>query len=323
MSAWISPWVSLSECAAAFLDGQRDKTKLKDFSNGYEAVPWRELFVERQESAILALRDDRPRGLVPGGGQVACLVGTVDTQDNGFWYEIRAHGYGWLQESWCVREGFVPADWRKVEAVDLPGRMWPYHPAFDPLRQIMFEDIYADADGTQYPVQIVLIDAMGHYTAEVYDFCRVHRHMAYPLQGVRKMSSDYAFSDIDQYPGTNRKIMGGVKLIRANVTTYKDRLAAKLSILPSDPGAWLYHGEIDTAWARQMVAEYKEEKHGYWECPKGRDNHAWDCSVYQLVAADIKGVKMWPKPESRATQGILPRAVNPYTGGKQMFGAGR
>lgn len=321
--AWVSPFVSLSECAAAFLKGQKDNTKLKDFSNAYEAIPWKDVHAERKEAPILALRDDRPRGLVPGGGVVAVLHATVDTQDNGFFYEIRAWGWGFAQDSWCVREGFIPADWRKVAPEDLQERSYKYHPAFDALRQVLFEDAYMDADGTQYPVQFALIDAMGHHTTDVYDFCRAHRGMIFPFKGEQKMATLYAWSDIDTYPGTSRKIPGGIKLLRANVTHFKNMLSDRLAIDPADPGAWRYHAETDHEWARMMCAEYKNEKTGKWECPSGRANHGWDCAVYHLVAAEVRGVKMWAKDviEQQAAPAPQSAAVNPYTGGRQMFGS--
>lgn len=305
MPAWVSPFVGLAECAAAFLEGLKDKIKLRDFMNSYRAMPWREVTQDRPESTILALRDDRPRGLVPGGGVVACLTGTVDTQDNGFWYEIRAQGYGWAQETWSVREGFLPVDWSKVALTDMPGRQWPYHPGFDPLREVLWEDEYLDPDGRRYPVQLVLIDAMGHHTTEVYDFCRAHRGQIFACKGELRMNSAIAWTDLETYPGTKKKIPGGLKLLRHNTTYFKDNLSARLSIDPADPGAWRYHSEIDASWARQMTAEYKDEKKGTWECPSGRANHAWDCASLHLVGAEVLRVKMWPRPGEQ-TQAARP-----------------
>jgi hypothetical protein len=44
----------------------------------------------------------------------------------------------------------------------------------------------------------------------------------------------------------------------------------------------------------QMTAEYVNEK-GLWECQTSRDNHAWDVSVYNLVIADVLGIKFWKR----------------------------
>lgn len=272
--SWISPFVSLSEPAAAFLKARRDKSKLRDFMNGYKAEPWVDYQVERTEDAILALRDDRPRGLVPGGGIITGLTAAVDTQDDGFYYEIRAWAYGLTQESWQIREGFAPT--------------------FAALEQILFADQYPDAQGNAYIVHLAVIDAMGHRTAEVYDWTRLHRGRILPLKGEQRMNQPFAYSTLDCYPGTNKPIPGGLRLLRGNVTYYKNDLSGKLQIAPADPGAWHLHSETSRDWATQMTAEYLDEK-GLWECPQGKANHAWDVSVYNLIAADVLGIKYWAK----------------------------
>jgi phage terminase large subunit GpA-like protein len=105
--SWLSRFIPLSRVAAAFLAGLGDKNKLKDFNNKHCALPWLEYKVERKEDRVLMLRDERPMGLVPGDNTVSCLTAGVDTQDNGYWYEVRAWGWGMTLESWQVRAGFV------------------------------------------------------------------------------------------------------------------------------------------------------------------------------------------------------------------------
>jgi phage terminase large subunit GpA-like protein len=70
LRAYVSPMVSLSESAAAFLWGLKDKTRMKDFMNAHEAEPWRVYEKQRDESKMLALCDGRPAGRVPAGGVV-------------------------------------------------------------------------------------------------------------------------------------------------------------------------------------------------------------------------------------------------------------
>lgn len=332
LPAYISPFVSLSEMAAAFLEcfGENralDRNKHKDFCNNIKAEPYFAYRSDRQEDHILALRDDRPRGVVPGGGQVAGLVASVDTQDNGFWYEIRAFGSGHVATSWCVREGFIPADFRKVELGDIQGRPWPYHPAFDAVRAVLWEDIYQDLDGNGYQVELVLIDSAGHKTTEVYDFCRAHRSQILPLRGEQRMNTSYKISMIDTYPGTNRPIPGGVRLLRVNTTFYKGKLSSLLDIAPADPGAHLFHSEFEFAHARHFTAEYEDEK-GIWQCLTGRDNHLWDCSVYNQAAAEMlglryrkqgKGVRCQVSGKHKGGKENKKHVVNPYTKGAVPF----
>lgn len=277
--SWLSRFVGLSEVAAAFLRGLGDKNELKDFLNSYAAEPWKSYTAEREETKILALRDERPRGLVPGDGQVSCLTAGIDTQDVGFWFEIRAWGYGMTLTSWQIREGYVDT--------------------FEALEQVLFSDTYQDASGLEYPVRFAVQDAMGHRTSEVYDFARKHRGRLAALKGEQRMRQPHAFSNLEHYPGTQKPIPGGLKLLRADVNFFKNQLSGKLDVAPADPGAWLFHVETTEEWARHMCAEYIDEETGFWTCPESRANHGWDCSVYNLVAANVLGIKFWNKSENR------------------------
>ncbi len=275
--SWISPFVSLSSVAADFLRGLKDKDALKNFMNAHKAVPWVNYEENRSVDRILALRDDRKRGQVPGGGQVAVLIGTADTQDNGFWYEIRAWGYGMDMDSWQIREGFVET--------------------LEGLEKVFWQDVYRDAQGNGYLVQAVGIDSMGHRTAEIYDWCRKNLGKAIPLRGEQRMNTPYRFARIDFYPGTQKPFPAGVKRLHVNASHYKNYLASKLEVAPADPGAWHLHGETTGEWANQLTAEYLDER-GLWQCPKHRANHGWDCSYNQLAMAEMMGTKYMEPPKA-------------------------
>ena len=279
LSALLSMFVSLSEYAAAFLKAKGDKLLLRDFCNGYEGTPWQDYEVERAEKDILALRDDRPRGLVPGGGRTACLIGMVDTQEDHFIYTVRALGWGSSLPSWLVREG-------RVET-------------FEGVAQVLWDDVYRDVDGVEYPVRLSVIDSQGNRTADVYEFCRQHRGKIFPLKGEQRMTRPHDFTRIDHFPNSEKKIPGGIKLLRVDTTVFKNQLSAKLSILPTDPGAFLLHAEATEEYARQMCAEYFDEEDSVWLCPKHRANHYWDCEVYGLACADLLGVRHWKRPEDK------------------------
>jgi phage terminase large subunit GpA-like protein len=238
--------------------------------NGYLAEPWIAWEEEREENDLLQLADDRPRGLVPGPDKAAALTCGVDTQKDGFWFEIRAWGFGAELTSWQVREGFVSG--------------------FEALERILFEDVYSDARGNEYAVRRACIDSGGHRTAEVYEFARKHRGRVIPIKGEQRMARPHVFTVIDTYPGRRKPIPGGLKLLRVDTTFYKDALDARLRTAAADPGAWLFHGEVSTDWLRQMCAEYRDDS-GVWRVIGSRPNHAWDVSVYNLVAAELAGVK--------------------------------
>jgi phage terminase large subunit GpA-like protein len=265
----------------AFIKAKKDPDPrvLQGFINSSLAEPWRPVRSTRTTNRIMRLMDDRPRGRVPGGGIVSCLLAGVDTQDDGFYFEIRAFGYGEALDSWCVREGFALS--------------------MKELEKILWSDAYVDADGQAYPVKMTCQDAMGHRTAEVYDFCAHHRGKIFPTQGVDRLVQPFRYSDIEYYPGTKIAIPGGVKLVRFDTNFFKNKLHATLNVALGDPGAWAYHSELTEDWAQQMTVEGIGAS-GKWENPGDRPNHAWDVAALLMLAAEMYGVKYSKKPGQKS-----------------------
>jgi phage terminase large subunit GpA-like protein len=287
----------MAEYAAAYIKGMRDKTKMKDFRNRFEALPWVDYGVTKEEDAILALRDDRPSGLVPDEADV--LVAGIDTQDNGFWYEVRAIRCGEAMESWGVAEGFVDS--------------------FAGLDKVLFSDAYTKADGRELPIWRGMIDSQGHRTAEVYDWCRRHPQIL-PIKGERSIKGPPVPPPtvIERYPGTIRPLPGGVQLYRLDTNFFKNQLSGKLEIDPATPGAWHYHAEFLKSHARHFTSEYIDDQTGFWECPSGKPNHLWDCSVYILALCWFFGLRREQRRQARPAR-RRQSAPNPYTGGVNLF----
>lgn len=274
-SALISPLVSLSETAGMFVLAQQElKTgridPYKNWLNGYMAETWKEDFSPRKTEAILALRDERPAGVLPDTRKIALLLALVDTQDDGFWYEIRAFGYGQEMESWQIRQGFL----------DAPND-------FTPLDKVLWMP-YVGPDGKELYVSMAFIDSQGHRTKEVYEWSIANRGRVMPTKGEQTMKQPYRPSRIEYWPGTDRKMPGGLTLLLVNTKYYKDYLHKKLSIAPSDPGAWHMNSECTEEWAEHMCAEYADER-GIWVCPKHKPNHGFDVSVLGICGADYLG----------------------------------
>ncbi|WP_054031234.1 terminase gpA endonuclease subunit [Desulfatitalea tepidiphila] len=262
----------LDQLLASFLASLKDKNPkvLQGFLNSALAEPWRPVKRTRPKNRIMELADERPRGVVPGGGAVSCLLAGVDTQDDGFYYEIRAFGFSQDFDSWCVREGFVIS--------------------FEELEKVLWQDEYTDAGGRPYSVKLVCQDAMGHRTDEVYRFCRKHRGKMFPTQGVDSLTQPFRYSDIEFFPKSKKAIPGGIKLVRFDTNHFKNKLHTMLQVRKGDPGCWYYHSELTEEWAEQMTVEGIGES-GKWENPGDKPNHAWDVAALLLLAAEIEGVR--------------------------------
>ena len=323
--AWISYFVSLSEVAHAFLRWQKSGrlADLKNFMNQYKAEPWQERHAERQENAIIALCDDRPRGIVPGPlnetPRVAALVAGIDTQASYFRYVIRAYGYGETEESWLIQCGTAQT--------------------FAALDELIWKTVYQDGQGNDYRVKAAVIDAMGApgRTKQVYAWCAGRpRAMAY--QGKQNQATPIAYSPIEFFPddrGSKIKIPGGLLLRRVDTTFFKSDLAEKLTIAPGDPGAFHLHSDTVQGtggikhegalleYAREMCAEVFNPETLVWENPKQKPNHFWDCEVMCLVAAWELGLrhKRPPKKETEAKAARPPvqlAARRPVSAGERL-----
>lgn len=294
--SWISPLMSLSEVVAQWLEVQGVPEMVKKWHNLIAGDSYKEEIIERVSENILKLRDDRPEGLIPSV-PIAAVTAVFDMQKRGFWYSIRAWGYGLEQESWLLKYGYVET--------------------WDALQSIFWESEFSDVAGNKHYITYRMGDSGGgesenssdlSRTAEAYLFaCRNPGIVLW--KGKRTMSNKFQNPKrLDRIPGTTKPLPGSPLLYVANTTHYKDRLAAKLQIEPVDPGAWHLHNDVSDSFARQMTAEYKNDK-GFYECPKGRDNHLWDCAAMELALVDIMSVNTM-RPPSNKPQGQQPKATN-------------
>lgn len=267
--AWVSTFSSMSASAGAFLRAPSGEAGVgwRDFANRFEGLPYIPVAQSRAEDSIVALQDEYDEADVPEWADVLLLG--ADTQDNGFWYELRAFQRGPLLRSHGVRRGFVDS--------------------LAALEEVALNTVYCKPSGVEVPLRAGLIDAMGHRTVEVYDWCRKVR-IIQPLKGERKLDQLLAETKIEKIGG--RAIPGGMVLHRIDTNHFKNLLAAKLQISVADPGAWTFSSGLDPSHARHYVAEDVDPKTGYWACPQGRANHLWDCSTYVLALAYILRLRL-------------------------------
>lgn len=296
--AWECLDVPLLEIAIAWLKAKKGTIADKvAWANGYEAIDYVHEQSDRDEDHILRLVDEHmPRGIVPPGA--SCLVVLADTQKRGFYYEVVAFGYGQELTSWRVEHGYVETF---ANLTDIASKTW------------------TDAEGRPYRAISGFIDSGGgtgttpkhSRTVEVYQFCRANKFWK-PIKGRRSMDQSWNVTRLDYFPsatGAKVPIPGGLLLYKINVTVYKNELARKLHIERDDPGAYRLHAGVGRDYARQMCAEYQDD-HGWWICPRGKDNHHWDIGVYCMAAADILGVRNFrPKAAQPAGRRIISKGV--------------
>ena len=287
--AWDCLDVPLYEIAAAWLAAKVGGVVEKiAWANGYEAEDYQYEQQDRKEDFILRLRDEnQPRSVVP---RDTCYLAVIaDTQQIGYHYKVVAYGWGEDLPVAKIEHGFVETF---AQLNDIAAKTW------------------LDAEGKEYRAMSGWIDSGGgtnplkpkhSRTNEVYRLCKQCPFWR-PLKGQRSMQNNWGVKVMDFFPsrdGRMEKIPGGLKRYNINVTLYKDELASKLQHEPGSPGAISLDAATTSNYAAQLCAEYRDD-HGYWHCPKGKDNHQWDCWVYALAAADIIGIRRM-RPETKAS----------------------
>jgi phage terminase large subunit GpA-like protein len=316
LSGFPLPDVTLEDIAIKKILAESGNLSAKrDLAHSVKAMDYEPELSERKEDGILTLCDDRDAGIVHPSSDMLTI--TIDTQDKGFWYEIRGWEYGPSLTSWLVKAGFVPS---------------ARFDDFSALDKLLFEDKYFGQDGREYKIGYGMIDSGGHRTREVYAWCK--RSGIFATKGAQgRKVHPVSVTIQDYYPGSNVKIPGGMKLYTLDTHWHKDILADKLTIDPSDAGAWLLHSGYSaiqremmkrdpatqlknglTTYAQHFSVEYKNDKN-LWEQPAGKRNDLWDCAQMSVALAYYLGFdKMAPEkarkqPQTQQSQSQQPQST--------------
>jgi phage terminase large subunit GpA-like protein len=303
LSAFPLPDVKLKEIAQTVIKARAgDVSAKRKLAHSIKAVDVEDDLSDREEDAILALRDDRPAGVVHPDSDILTIQ--IDTQDKGFWVVIRGWQYGLSLKSWLVRAAYIPS----ARFDDFSG-----------LDKLLFEDQYFDLSGKEYKISYGIIDSGGHRTREVYEWSK--RTGIFASKGAKgRKAQPVTISNIQFWPGTNKPIPGGLKLYNLDTHAHKDILADKLKIDITDGGAFVLHSgyskqqlemmakhpEIPQkngleTYAKHFVAEYVDEK-GLWQCSGQKRNDFWDCEAMGIALAYYLGFQNMVSANQPQTQ---------------------
>lgn len=283
--SWISPFVSFSTIAAAYLKGKADKNKLKDFYNKHRAEPWKLVIMSKSESQILSARCDLPPQVVPESA-IALTCG-VDQQKYGFWFGVRA----WSMQltSWLIHYGFLDT--------------WPA------LEKLLFETFYPVANtGRTMRIFRACLDTGGgekskdmSMTDEAYYWIIKNRGRAgvalwgtkgasHPMPDVLKIGSEILST------ASGKKLPAAVRIITIDTQRVKDQYHQALELAMSEdtrnlPGAAFLHSGVGADYAAQILAEEKqitENGAEEWVNVHQRPNHLFDVEVLNRVCAETQ-----------------------------------
>ena len=213
LNALSSPWERWETIIKEFKDAKhKGKQTLKVWVNTYLGESWEDQDGEITDIEMLAKRRERYDSEIPEG--VLILTAGIDVQDDRL--EVEVVGWGIDKESWGI-----------------------YYKVFygDPGQQTVWEQVdsflkneFLYKNGEKLCISCTCIDSGGHYTSEVYKFCKEREY--------RRIFA------IKGYGGTGKSFIGKasrnnrerVALFPLGVDTGKESLMSNLKVEFEGPG---------------------------------------------------------------------------------------
>lgn len=264
----VSPWLSMHQLAAEFIEAEGDHDKTRTFRNSRLALPWDEIVKKVRPSAVQDKKSISGKpGIVPKWA--VALFAAFDTQKDWFAGTIRAWGFGY--KSALVWHGELHT--------------------FDDVYTAGLETEFELEGGGKIKPHALLIDSGGNRTDEVYEFA---------LRDPRIIPTKGASHKMHR-PWHMTTLKSGVQLRIIDTGHYKDMLSRLIG--DPDPTKWLPHADVSESYCLEMSSEHKVEdprsKKQVWKPTGSGRQEAWDCEVLQVAAADMANVGVrQPDPES-------------------------
>lgn len=270
LSALYSPlgWFSWKKAVAQHLKALGDPLKRKVWVNTV-------LGEEDDQDAVtinhhwLMKRQEKYKAQIPDG--VLVLTAGVDTQDDRL--ELTVFGFGLEEETWIIEHKIFPGD---------PARA----AVWTDLDQYLLKE-FQHEKGFKMNIASTCIDAMGHKTDAVYNFCRPRFYRrVFAVQGVSGPGKPLVVSyNIIK----NKKVY----LFRISSDSGKGLIYGRLKINKLGPGYTHFPKSLQENYFKQLTSERRVLKRTQglpklqWVLPAGRRNEALDIHVYGLAALSI------------------------------------
>lgn len=280
------------EVVEKFLEADEEKKKgniemMKSWVNTELGETWEEEGEQLEEDELLKRRE-KYNCEVPE--EVMYLTAGVDTQDDRF--EVEVVGWGPEYESWGIKYAVIYGN------LDLP-QVWKDLDAF-------LAQTFTKPNGDRMKIRCTCMDSGGHYTNQVYKFCkqRFSRNV-FAIKG----SNDSTAAYIQKPKKNNREQAYRFDI---GVDTGKSLLMGRLKVEEEGPGYCHFPKEEDRGYneayfagltAEKKVLRYKKGRPYFtWELRdfgKHRRNEALDCRNYAAAAIEITNLPLKKRDEPK------------------------
>lgn len=288
LNALASLFVEWREIAQKFITANEEKKKgnielLKVWTNTEMGQTWEESGEQIEEKTFLKRRE-KYNCEVPE--DVICLTAGVDTQDNRF--EVEVVGWGEGKENWGIKYSIIYGD------LKLPD-VW------NQLDEFLLQT-FERADGAKLKIICTCMDSGGHFTNQVYRFCKARTaRRVFAIKGKGGAEVPYY-----NKPTTSNPVK--CPLFTLGVDTGKSLLLDRLKVELTDddgndvehaPGYCHFPREKDRGYtesyftgltSERQIMTYKKGKPVYeWRIKdyEHKRNEALDCRNYATAAVEI------------------------------------
>ncbi len=280
VSFWISPfahpWRPWRAVVDKFLKVKDDPLKLKTFVNTVLGQPFEDRGEIADEDTLLNRREDYGAELPEG---VLALTCGVDTQDNRLEYEVVGHGY--FGETWGIEKGYIMG-------VPDTEEVWAR------LDDVL-DHVYKFKNGKGLKILMTCIDSGGHYTQEVYEYCR--ERFEKNVVAIKGKGGDIQYINLPKKVPIRGNKKKWTWLYTLGVDAGKSTIMCNLKVQTAGPKYCHFPlgGNYDVSYFKGLLSERlvcKKTSSGfkwYWEkIPGHTRNEALDCRNYAMAAFKIK-----------------------------------
>lgn len=307
ITAFMSPWVHLSEIVYEFLQSRHDPEKLKTWVNTTLGETWEEKAEKVDSSSFIGRRENYGPESLPD--DIRLVTAGVDVQGDRL--EVIVMGWAAHEESYGIAYHVIHGD-------PSQGDVW------DILDDLLLTPYHTD-EGRELRIRASCIDTGGHYANEVLAFCKPRlRRRVFAVKG--------AAGPRPIWPKWASRTKTNDKVFIIGVDTAKDTIYGRLRIAAPGPEKPYVHFPVsddfnqrffDQLGAEQVVTRYREGRpYRVWVLPSGKRNEALDTAVYALAARMALPIKLdRPLPQERTSSPVViqPVAASPPPTGRRSL----
>ena len=262
LNPFVRAWHPWKDMVREFLASKGDPKKLMVFVNQTLGEVWKSDQQSKIDDAELYARREIYPADVPAGALI--LTAAADVQKDRVEVEIKGWGPG--EESWGIEYRIIPGAFLEEKTQQ----------ALDDYLSRSFRH----ESGVLMNIQRTFIDSGGHYTSQVYEFCKRRESRGiYAIKG-----SNQARADVLDGKLTHR---GDATYQMVGVTSCKDILLGRMALKEKGAGYMHWPMSYDREYFKQLFGERpvvtKSGKREWREVP-GVRNEAIDLNNYNLAA---------------------------------------